>query len=280
VREATRDDIDQIVSLLVEGLPNIPPDQWRSIFEYAWCKENPKLGFALVDGAEIVGFIGAIYAERQIGRRRERFCNGTSWYVRPAYRAHSTDLMLSFVDQPGFTITSLTPNPVARLTLEALDFQVLERFIRYVPPLLQAHTLLRSTGVRVLTATEDIKTHLNESDLMILLDHERYPCGHYLALCKEGYCYIVTNRKVWRGISVSQILYVSDRESMMRHFEKIKLRILFSERTLLLKADERIFGGHSPLSLRRPNLRYFISETLKAGQIDNLYTEYVLFPQL
>jgi acetoacetyl-CoA synthetase len=280
VREAGSDDIGQIISLLVEGFPNIPPDQWRNIFEYTWCKDKPNLGFVLVDGAEIVGFIGSIYADREIDGQRQRFCNGTAWYVRPAYRAHSTDLLLSFVDQPGFTITALTPNPVSRLIMEALDFQVLDRFTRFVPPLLQAHTLLRGTGVRVLTTTEDIKPHLSAPELRILLDHERYACRHYLALCKQGYCYIVTRSKVRRGIRISEILYASDHVLMMRHFEKIKLRILLSERALLLMVDERKFGERCPLSLRRPNPRYFISETLSAGQIDNLYTEYVLLPKI
>lgn len=143
-----------------------------------------------------------------------------------------------------------------------------------------AHTLLRGTGVRVLTRTEEIKPHLSDPELRILLDHERYACRNYLALCKQDYCYIVTRSKVRRGIRVSEILYASDHVLMMRHFEKIKLRILLSERALLLMVDGRMFGEHCPLSLRRPNLRYFISETLSAGQIDNLYTEYVLLPKI
>lgn len=279
VRAATGDDIVRIVALLIEGFPDMPPDQWQEIFDYKWYPNKPNLGLVLVDGAEIVGFVGTIYSVREINGRPERFCNGTSLYVRPAYRSYSMQLILSFVSQPGHTITALTPNSTSIAIFKEMGFEVLDRFTVIIPPLLQAHSLLRSVGVSVLTKIEEIKPYLTERDLKILVDHEPYPCGHYLAVSKEGTSYIVTRQgRVKRGIKVSEILYCSNRAMLRRHFEIIKLRILLTERALLLMGDERIFGRHCPAGLKRGGHRLFRSETLKATEIDNLYTEFVLLP--
>lgn len=279
VRAATGDDIDRIIALLIEGFPDMPPDQWRQIFEYKWLPEKPNLGFVLVDGSEIVGFVGTIYSVREINGRPESFCNGTSLYVSPAYRSYSMQLIHSFVSQPGHTITALTPNSTSVAIFKEMGFEALDRSTVIIPPLLQAHSLLRSVGVSVLSKPEEIKPRLIERDLKILLDHEACPCGHYLAVSKEETCYIVTRQgRVKRGIKVSEILYCSNRAMLRRHFEIIKLRILLTERALLLMGDERIFGRHCPAGLKRRGHRLFRSETLKATEIDNLYTEFVLLP--
>ena len=266
--------------MLGEAFPDIIPDSWRQIFDYSWDPQRPNLGFVLVDGDDLVGFVGTIYAERDIDGRREKFCNGSAWFVRPSHRSHSMDLLLTFVSQPGYTITALTPNSISGSIMEAMDFQILEQSVRFLPPLFQAHTLLRGAGLRILTKTEEMKPHLSASDLKILRDHEPYACRHYLVLSKEGPCYIVTRYRATYGIRSSEILYTSDPAVMVRHLEWIKLRILFSEKAFCLISDERMFGGHFPLSLKRSRLRYFISDTLEAAQIDHLYSEYVVVPEI
>jgi len=278
IRHAASSDIDAIVTLLGEGFPNVTPDHWRGLFDYSWDPKRPNLGFILVDGDDIVGFVGTIYSEREIDGRQERICSGSAWYVRPDHRAHSMDLFLSFVTQPGYTITALTPNPISGPVLKALGFQILEQAIRFLPPLFQAHTLLRG-GLRLLTKPEEIEPHLSASDAQILRDHKAYACSHYLALSPEGSCYIVTRSRALYGIRFSEVLYVSNPEMMVRYLERIKLRIFLSEKALCLMSDERMFGGHKPLSFQRSRVRYFISDSLNADQIDHLYSEFVLVPE-
>jgi hypothetical protein len=71
-------------------------------------------------------------------------------------------------------------------------------------------------------------------------------------------------------------MYVSDPALLQRHFEAIKLKILWHDRTLLLAADERLLGRRPWLVLPVKRVAMFKSASLKRDEIDNLYTELVL----
>jgi hypothetical protein len=71
----------------------------------------------------IVGGIGAIYAERPVRGRIERFCNITSWCVQDAYRSQGTRLAMALTGQAGFHFTDLTPTAVVSKTLQFLNFK-------------------------------------------------------------------------------------------------------------------------------------------------------------
>ena len=98
-------------------------EQWAQAFRQDWGVAKPNNGFLIRDQGRIVGGIGAIYAERLIRGRPERFCNITSWCVLEAYRAQSMRLAMAVVSQPGFHFTDLTPTEVVSKTLQFLKFK-------------------------------------------------------------------------------------------------------------------------------------------------------------
>ena len=88
-----------------------------------WCPSKPNNGFLIRHEGRIVGGIGAIYAERLVRGRTERFCNITSWCVLDAFRAQSMRLAMALTGQPGFHFTDLTPTEVVSKTLQFLKFK-------------------------------------------------------------------------------------------------------------------------------------------------------------
>ncbi len=62
-----------------------------------------------VTGERVVGVLLALYSERLVAGRLERFCNMGSWCVLPEYRGESMSLLNAMLAQEGFHFTSLSP---------------------------------------------------------------------------------------------------------------------------------------------------------------------------
>jgi len=97
--------------------------EWTKAFTQSWYPGKPNNGFLIRHEGHIVGGIGAIYAERPVRGRLERFCNITSWCVLDAFRAQSMRLAMALTGQPGFHFTDLTPTEVVSKTLQFLKFK-------------------------------------------------------------------------------------------------------------------------------------------------------------
>ncbi len=91
-----------------------------------WYPGKPNNGFLIRHEGRIVGGIGAIYAERKVRGRLERFCNITSWCVLDEFRAQSMRLAIALTGQPGFHFTDLTPTEVVSRTLQFLKFRAMD----------------------------------------------------------------------------------------------------------------------------------------------------------
>ena len=128
VRAAGQDDIESIISLLRTGFAydKWSPEMWRRMFEYPRVESQPNLGFVLESTDKLVGFLGAIYSERLVRGRLERFCNLSSWYTMPQFRSRSVMLLMALLDQRGYTFTNLTPSEVVAQVGEAFGFRPLE----------------------------------------------------------------------------------------------------------------------------------------------------------
>src|ERR1700739_2940064 len=92
--EPIRDeDLPEFCQFLTENLNRArSAAAWAEAFQQNWSPTKPNNGFLIRHEGRIVGGIGAIYAERAVHGRTERFCNITSWCVLDAFRAQSMRL--------------------------------------------------------------------------------------------------------------------------------------------------------------------------------------------
>jgi acetoacetyl-CoA synthetase len=77
---------------------------------------------------------------------------------------------------------------------------------------------------------------------------------------------------------VSDLLYCSAPSLVARHLERVKLAIIWRQRSVALTAEADLFGALRPLGkvIRQPML--FRSSILQAHELDKLYSELVLLP--
>jgi hypothetical protein len=274
---ATEADIEPICEFLAAHMGRgMSAEQYRPLFTYPWLERKPNLGFLLTDGGRIVGFLGTVYADRIIRDRPERLCNLSSWCVLPEYRNHSLTLLYAVCRGADQTVTCLSPTPAVQKVLTALRFERLDTYKLFTVPLAQPAGLLRFPRPRLSLAPEDIARRLNPSHGDLLRDHAGTGCGHLLLEAGDRYCYVIWKRRVKFSVAFSEILYVSDQDLLLRHFELAKLRMLWRDRTLLLAVDKRLLGRRPPVAFPYRRVTLFKSARLKRADLDNLYSELAL----
>ncbi len=239
VRPATPADTAEVCDLLEHGFvgSGISADGWHPLCTTNWLPDYPR-GFVVTDGGRIVGHVGTIYVQREINGKTGIVCNFSGFYIAPAYRGLGLAAMLRavVVRDERITYTSLTPTPVAQRVLKAMGFAILERHLLLFPPGLNAETLWRSR-ISIDVNDRTVRASLGQAERRIYDDHAPYDCLHMTARDAGGTAYLVVKRRLRRvrwsaGIPVSQILYCSAPHVLARNLERIKLAIMWQQKTL------------------------------------------------
>jgi acetoacetyl-CoA synthetase len=280
VRPTTPADTEEICDLLEHGF-GIAADGWRPLCTTNWLPDYPR-GFVLTDGGRIVGHVGTIYAQREINGKTGIVCNHSGFYVAPAYRGRGLGATLSAAASrdESITHTSLTPAPVTQRVLKATGFEILERHLLLFPPGLNVETLWRSR-VDIDVNDQTVRASLGQAERRIYDDHAPYDCLHMTARDAGGTAYLVVKRRLRRvrwsaGIPVSQILYCSAPDVLARNLERIKLAIMWQQKTLGIAMNERLFP-EAPRAIRRKDIAQYRSPVFTPNELDDLlYSEFVL----
>ena len=249
------------------------------MFDYGWLDKKPNLGFVLTLGDKIVGFLGAVYARRQIGDRTCVVCNFTSWYILPKYRGWGPALLAAALRDQDVCYTSLTPSPTSARMFEAMGFRCLDSQSIIFFPFLHLDTL-RGPGPEIIFDLDDIRSLLNDDQRLIFDDHLAYECLHLVLRDGAECAYLVVKRRTQRGMALSELFYCSAPHILARHLERAKLAILRRQRTVALMADLRLFRTPAPrgVRIRRQGQALFRSSLFEPEELDNLYSELVLLP--
>jgi hypothetical protein len=238
--------------------------------------DKPNNGFLIRDQGRIVGGIGAIFAERVIRGRPERFCNITSWCVLEAYRAQSMRLAMAVVSQPGFHFTDLTPTEVVSKTLQFLKFKPMnERHVVW-PNLPRPFSRFRS-GVRAIIELDDIEEVLATVDGKVFRDHRQLPWLRHAAVGRPGaYCHVVWKPNRLKGVPGAMVLAFSDAELFLRYRRTIGAHLL-RQGCLYTRVESRLLPRLPMLSRELAGFhnKVFRSDTLTEIDISNLYSEIV-----
>jgi len=279
VRPITPADTAEICDLLEHGF-GIAADDWRPLYTTNWLADNPTRGFVLTDGGRIVGHVGTIYSQREINGKTGIVCNFSGFYIAPAYRGRGlgATLVAAAVRDERITYTTLTPAPVTQRVMEAFGFAILERHILLFPPGLNAETLWRSR-VDIDVNDRTVRASLGQAERRIYDDHASYDCLQMTARDAGGTAYLVVKRRLRRAwsarIPFSQILYCSAPDVLARNLERIKLAIMWQQKTFGIAMNERLFPK-APRAIRRKNIAQYRSAGFTPNELDLLYSEFVL----
>jgi hypothetical protein len=262
----------------------IPPSAWARGMSEPWQVEAPNHGFMLRDEQQVVGAYLALYSDRMIAGRVERFCNLATWCVLPDFRFHSVRLLKALLAQDGYHFTDLTPSGSVIPLNSRLKFRSLDTSAALVPNL-PWPSLPRRT--RISDDPDVIESTLTGAELQLYRDHSQTAAARHLVLIRGGDSCYVMFRRVWVRTrptgtrAAAGILHVSNPELFRRAIGPLTRHLLVRHRFLLTLAELRIVG-HRPLLSRvlspPAGPKMYRSPSLEPVQIDDLYSELVCFP--
>jgi hypothetical protein len=276
--EPIRDsDLTCFCRFLVENLSQQrTAEEWARAFLQDWGIEKPNNGFLLRDDGQIVGGIGAIYAERLIRGKPERFCNITSWCVLDRYRAQSMRLAIALTSQPGFHFTDLTPTEVVSKTLQFLKFRPMNERQAVWPNF--PWPFARLSGVSVITDHNTLGQVLSDEDNSVYQDHRHLTWLNHLAIGRPGdFCYLAYKESRLRGLPGACILAFSDSRRFLDYRLSLGNHLLFGHGLLFTRTESRLLHKipRPGIELKGFRNKVFRSDTLTEADISNLYTEIV-----
>ena len=252
------------------------PEDWAEAFRQDWRVRKPNNGFLLRVDDQIVGGIGAIYAQRLIRGKPEKFCNITSWCVLNQYRTQSMRLAIAVTSQPGFHFTDLTPTGVVSGTLQFLKFKPMNERHAFFPNFPWPVSLL--AGVRVITDSNEIEQVLLPEERKAYMDHRHLPWLNHLVVGRPGdYCHVVYKKTQLKNMPGAFVLAASDPQGFLRHHFALGSHLLFRHGMLFTRVESRLLPNVPRPSIELSGYRnkVFRSDTLTEADISNLYTEIV-----
>lgn len=276
--EPIRDqDLPAFCRFLTENLSRErSAEAWADAFKHDWCSTKPNNGYLLRHDGRIVGGIGAIYADRPIHGRSERFCNISSWCVLDAYRAQSMRLAMALTAQPGFHFTDLTPTEVVSRTLQFLKFKPMNERHAIWPNL--PWPFARMAATRVVADPDEIGRVLASDDAKAYRDHCHLPWLMHFAVGRPGkWCYVVWKRTRLKGIVGAIILALSNPELFLRYRLALGSHLLVHHGLSYTRVESRLLPRLPTLCIELSGYRnkVFKSDTLTVADMSNLYSELV-----
>ena len=271
------EDLPEFCRFLTEHLSaERTPAAWAQAFRQNWYPNKPNNGFLIRQDGRIVGGIGAIYAERLVHGKPERFCNITSWCVLDAFRTQSGRLAMAVVSQPGFHFTDLTPTEVVSKTLQFFKFKPMDE--RHVVWPNVPWPFARLAGIRVIADPDRIGEVLSPDDAKVFRDHRHLPWLGHMAVGRPGaWCHIVWRRTRLKDVSGGMILAFSDAQLFLRYRWAVSSHLLLRHALLYTRVEARLLPRVPKPSIELAGYRnkVFRSETLAEADISNLYSELV-----
>jgi hypothetical protein len=270
-------DVDSVADFLHTNHNDQVP--WaQSCSSVPWKVEAPNHGFMLRDGQRVVGTLLALYSERLVGGRLERFCNMGSWCVLADYRSRSISLLNALLAQEGYHFTVLSPDDGPREILAWRGFRFLDTSAALVPNLPWPTLPGR---VRISADPDVIQRTLTGTELELYRDHARTLAAHHLVLIRgNDSCYVMYRVFRFKDMPVfAMVLHVGNPELFRRALHRVTRHLLVRHRLVATLADLRTLGHEPRLSFKLNNWpKMYRSANLEPGQIDYLYSELECVP--
>jgi hypothetical protein len=272
----TDEDVPAVADFLHANLNDRVP--WvQSCSTVPWKVEAPNHGFMLRDGQRVVGALLALYSERLVAGRVERFCNMGSWCVLPGYRSRSISLLNALLAQEGYHFTVLTADVGPQEILAWFRFRLFDTSAALVPnlpwPTLPGRT-------RISAHPDVIEKTLAGAELELYHDHAQALAAHHLVLIRgQDSCYVMYRESKYKDKPVALILHASNPDLFHRALNPLTRHLLVRHRLLATLGELRIIEHKPRLSFKVNNWpKMYRSASLEPEQIDYLYSELACVP--
>lgn len=280
ISKATIEDFEQVYPLLLEfNNPIITKNLWKNLFADHWNFQKGFVGYKLVSGGRIVGFIAYILSKRWQGVREENFCVLSSVIVKKEFRGYGMDLIYPLLDLKDHTIISFTPTRgTFQILTELFHFKILDTHEVIIPCLITPPAVFNRNPELIL-AQEKIRQHLTPEERKLYEDHNQFNCKHMCIKFQKEHLYIVAKKRYLRHIPFQKIYYLNRPDLFMKNLSYLRFHLPRVLRSSGLIIDSRFVGEKNiPLSFQREFYMPFAykSSRLLPNQIDYLYSEYFL----
>jgi len=247
------------------------PQEWANGLRTNWAAAQPNYGFVVRDAGQIVGGIGAYYADRIVRGQPEKFCNITSWCVLDAFRQQSMRLAMAVIGQPGFHFTDFSPTKVVGGTLKFFKFKELDERVAVILNLPGFGT----AGVQLLSKPSDIQSALSGPALKSYQDHAVFPWLNHVLVGRAGkWCHVIFKRTTFKSLPAATVLYLSDAKVFSACFGRLARHLLLAG-MVSTHVECRFLDKVPGLYKVRSgfNRKLYLSTTLTDSDIDYLYSE-------
>jgi GNAT superfamily N-acetyltransferase len=273
IRPAGAGDIDAVCALLHEKMnAKIAVERWRRLMTYEWLADKPDLGRVVEARGKILGYVGMVYADRDVAGRSERIVNICAWYLDKSLRGAGlgTQMMADATADPAMSYDIMTSSKNTLGILDAVGYRVLD----------DHHYVWRKAGPgeSALTIERDpaaIRACVSADEARLLDDMAGLPVTPMLigADGAQALLFFSVKRK---GADVTwfDLLHTSDRAVFAAQAQALATAVL-PEGPAVLAADCRFVEGsaHGAECQVLPVPRFYKTERLKRHEIDHLYTE-------
>ena len=254
--------------------------RWKKLFRLSWEIDAP-CGYVMYNELhEVVGFIGTVYAQREINNSEILTCSLTSWAMDESTRGKGLSLIRSFIKEQNTLFLDLTANEPSRKIFNAFKFVSLESY-EYIVPVFFSINKFRS-----IEFNHDIdSSKLSKTDDKIMRDHQESCVKFVKFTYNTNYVligYIEVKRK---HLPFLEILSVSGEEDILSRYLFDMLKYLaYREKKLGSIIDSRFTNKNAESvffkrKIQNKIFKYNGEHEISIKNIDMLYTEKVIFCQ-
>lgn len=277
VRPVDADDVGTVSRFLHEHLnPRVTAENWAKLLLPPWPTVGPNRGFLLQSGSALVGVFAAVYSEREINQQTVKICNLAAFCVLDDYRMHALRLLRALLGQRGYEFTDLSPSGNVVALNERLGFERLPVDTKLLFNLPRFHP-----NVRVSAAPQLLARTLRGADARIYRDHRQAPAARHLLIVRDGdHAYLMFRRERRRRLPLfATPLYVGgDLDLLAAAWPNVGAYLLWRHGLPFTLAEPRVLGfePRPGRRLKGPRPRMFRSRSLRAEDVDYLYSELTL----
>ncbi len=271
IRAATEADISAIGDYLASRLTHRDPARYRRFFGYRWMLERPNLGFLIEEQGRIGGFIGAIYARRQLAAGPRTVCNINSWAVDDDYRQLGLLMAKRLLDQKDMAFTCFSPSERVVELLRFFKFETWnsEKVLFPLGSGLGRLNAAFRTCVRGLHAADDDRHRL------IFADHKGYRLARFVLERGARRCYVIAGKRGRGTKTFADVLYASDPEVLVESIARATVHVALELHTPIIGIDRRLFKTVPRDTIAYRKLRPLQFRGIALAELDTLYSELV-----